>query len=130
MTTDEQLRLSRNLLVLRKAAGLSQKYLASKIGLCRASYGQLEQGARKPDLNVLCAISDFYHITLDILLSCDIQEVLQNFFLRQDYGKEEARILTLYSKLSENSKGQLLERAEELSQLEILRKKQMLRSGR
>lgn len=130
MTTDEHLRLTRNLLILRKAAGLSQKELSAEIGLCRALYGQLEQGTRKPDINVLYALSHYYHITLDLLFTCDIQDVLENFFFRQDSSKEEARILMLYKRLSESSKGQLLERAEELSHLEILRKKQILRARR
>ena len=72
MEIHEYLRFTRNLVVLRKASGLSQEAIASAIGICRASYSQLEQGLRQPDLNILFSISDFYHIAPDALISCDI----------------------------------------------------------
>ena len=46
MEIHEYLRFTRNLVVLRKASGLSQEAIASAIGICRASYSQLEQGLR------------------------------------------------------------------------------------
>lgn len=128
MEIHEYLRFTRNLVVLRKASGLSQEAIASAIGICRASYSQLEQGLRQPDLNILFSISDFYHIAPDALISCDIQELLQKFFTQQNPGKKESRLLKLYKRLSESSKGRLLERAEELAQLEILKKKQILQT--
>lgn len=128
MEIHEYLRFTRNLVVLRKASGLSQEAISSAIGMCRASYSQLEQGLRQPDLNILFAISEFYHIALDVLISCDIQGLLQSFFTQQNPGKEESRLLKLYKHLSESSKGRLLERAEELVRLELLRKKQLLQA--
>ncbi len=128
MEIEEQLRFARNLTILRKAAGLSQEEVALAIGMCRASYSQLEQGDRQPDLHILFTISNYYRIMPDALISCNIQELLQNFFTQQNPGKEESRLLRLYQRLSEASKGRLLERAEELAQLELLRKKQILQT--
>ena len=123
MTIDDQLRLSRNLRVLRKTVRLSQEAIASKIGLSRSSYGQIEQGARQMDVETLFALSDFYHITMDDLVRCDIQKILSDFFIQQDRGRDEAELLEIYSQLSDKAKGRLLERCEELYRLDLQQKK-------
>ncbi|MCQ4638319.1 helix-turn-helix domain-containing protein [Anaerovorax odorimutans] len=126
MRIDDHLRLSRNLQILRRTVRLSQTELATKIGLCRSSYSQLEQGERLPDLHTLYLLSQFYHVAMDVLVKCDVQSVLSDYFLHQNLSKNERQLLKLYSRLSEVSKGQLLERAEELARLDILRRKETL----
>ena len=123
MTIDDQLRLSRNLRVLRKTVRLSQEAIASKVGLSRSSYGQIEQGVRQMDVETLFALSDFYHITMDDLVRCDIQKILSDFFIQQDRGRDEAKLLEIYSQLSDKAKGRLLERCEELYRLDLQQKK-------
>lgn len=126
MRIDDHLRISRNLQILRRTVRLSQTELAREIGLCRSSYSQLEQGERLPDLHTLYSLSQFYHVAMDALVKCDIQAVLSDYFLHQNITKNERQLLKLYSRLSEVSKGQLLERAEELARLDILRRKETL----
>ncbi|MCB6994640.1 helix-turn-helix transcriptional regulator [bacterium 210820-DFI.6.37] len=123
MTIDDQLRLSRNLQILRKAARLSQKEIAAKVGLSRSTYGQIEQGARQMDLETLFKLSRVYRITMDALIRCDIQEILSDFFIQQDCSRDEVQLLKIYARLSDKAKGRLLERGEELYRQDLLRKK-------
>ena len=126
MTLDDQLRISANLKTLRKAAQLSQAALAEKLAVCRSTYCQYEQGDRLPDLSILHTLSQFYHITIDSLLNCDVQEILKDFFLCEGQTRQERRLLRIYTGLSEFAKGQLVERAEELSRLDSMRRKEVL----
>ena len=126
MKIDDHLRLSRNLKTLRRTVRLNQAELAAKIGLCRSYYSLLEQGERLPDLNTLYSLSQFYHVEMDALVKCDVQSILSDYFLHQNITKDEHQLLNLYSKLSEVSKGQLLERAEELARLDIRKRQEAL----
>ncbi len=123
MTTEDHLRLFRNLRTLRKAAGYTQTQLAEKIGMCRTAYGQLERGSRLLDLNTLYSLSQLYHIPVDALVNCDIQEIRNNYFLSQDGALDESALRNLYSKLTADSKQKLMERAEELYMLDTDRRK-------
>lgn len=122
MTIDDQLRLSRNLRALRKMSGITQEALAHKIGLGRTAYSQLEQGTRQMDLQTLTALSEYYRIPMDSLISCSIQEILSRFFMRKKDDREERHLLDIYAHLSESSKGQLLERGDELRRLDLMKK--------
>lgn len=128
MKIDDQLRLSRNLKTLRMTAKMSQSDLAKKIGLCRSSYCQVEQGDRLPDLGTLYSISKIYHVAMDTLVGSDVQTILGAYFLRQDNTREEMQLMRVYSRLSDVSKGRLLERAEELAELDLLRRKDLIQA--
>lgn len=114
MTVENHLRLHRNLKALRKAAGSSQSELASKLGLCRSSYSQIERGLREPDLDTLQAICQLYHVTLDMLIQCDIPILVGQSLLYEEDVPDSRRLLHIYSQLSSWSRGKLLERAESL----------------
>lgn len=51
----------------RESAGLTQQEVASKVGIDRASYSNIELGKRNPSLNVAIKISD--------LLNKDVNEI-------------------------------------------------------
>ncbi|MCI8645941.1 MAG: helix-turn-helix transcriptional regulator [Firmicutes bacterium] len=123
MTTGNCLRLRRNLKALRKITGTTQSDLAAKIGLCRSTYGQIERGLREPDLNILQAICQTFHITLDVLVGYDIPFLLGNHLL---YGKplpDDLRLIHIYSQLTLRSKKRLMERAESLYRRDAKRKR-------
>ena len=122
MTVDDQLRLYRNLKALREVAGYTQTELAEKVGLCRSSYSQIERGLRVPDLDTLHTLCELYHVTLDMLLRCDVQTVLCEYFLYESTLPEGRRLLQIYDQLSLWSKGRLMERAENLCKLDTGRK--------
>ena len=62
MTTSE------HLLQLRKAKGLRQTELASKVGIGWRAYQTYERGEREPSLSALIALADFYDLSLDELV--------------------------------------------------------------
>lgn len=119
MNIDLQYNLAQNLKALRQNKKLSQSATAEKISVCRSTYCQYELGERAPDLNALCALSDFYHVKVDTLIYGDIQQVISDYFMYEFYGQDELRLLSLFSHLSDFAKGRLLERAEQLREQEI-----------
>lgn len=53
---------------LREEKNLSQEELASELGLSKGIISLYEQEKRKPSLDVLIQLSDFFNVTLDYLL--------------------------------------------------------------
>ena len=60
--------LRHNLCALRQSCDLSQADIAKRLFITTASYGHYETGRRKPNLEMLCAISDIYQVTIQELL--------------------------------------------------------------
>ena len=122
MKTELQQRVAHNLSILRQNAKLSQSELAAKISICRSTYCQYEHGDRLPDVATLYTLCKFYYVNMDTMLRYDVRTVLQEYFLFQEYTQDTTKLLMLYNSLSEFSKGRLLERAEELAQLDQMKK--------
>ena len=127
MKFELQQRVAHNLSILRQNAKLSQSALAEKMSICRSTYCQYEHGDRLPDVATLYTLCQFYHVNIDTILKCDVQTVLQEFFLYQEYTQDATKLLMIYNSLSDFSKGRLLERAEELAQLDRMKKQDALR---
>lgn len=53
----------------RKAKGLTQKELATQLGLATGTVQQYELGKRRPDVDVLKNIADILGVTVDALVS-------------------------------------------------------------
>ncbi len=123
MKAQLQERVAHNLSALRQNAQLSQSALAAKISVCRSTYCQYEHGDRLPDVATLYTLCEFYHVNMDTMLRYDVREVLQEYFLFQEYTQDTTKLLMIYNSLSEFSKGRLLERAEELAQLDQMKKR-------
>ena len=70
---------ARNLVELRKKAGLTQEELASKLGLSAQSISKYETGAANPDISYLPGLADALGVTIDRL------------FGRETVGYEEGR---------------------------------------
>lgn len=56
---------------LRQAKSLNQEQLAEKIGLTKQAISQYERGDRKPSMDVLEALCDFFNVSSDYLLGKD-----------------------------------------------------------
>lgn len=52
----------------RKEKRLTQRQLASKLGIVHSTIALYETGERKPDLEMLCKIADFFAVSTDWLL--------------------------------------------------------------
>lgn len=53
---------------IRDEAGISQEYLAEKVGVSRQAVAKWEMGATMPDIDNLLLISDFFQVSIDYLL--------------------------------------------------------------
>jgi len=60
--------IGRQILSLRKDAGLSQQQLADDLNLSRRSVSLWETGRRAPDLQSALLLADYFHTTLDHLV--------------------------------------------------------------
>lgn len=56
------------LLSLRKNKGVSQKALASEFGISDAAITMMEKGKRLPSFEILCALADYFDVSLDYLV--------------------------------------------------------------
>ena len=61
--------LASNITAFRKAKGISQQALAAALSISPQSVSKWECGASVPDIENLCAISEIFGVSLDVLLS-------------------------------------------------------------
>ncbi|PVH25241.1 helix-turn-helix domain-containing protein [Sphingobacterium corticibacter] len=66
--------LSENIRYLRSKAGKSQRALAEQLGITRARYSKYEYGTAEPPLEILLKISDYYHVTINVLIAVSIPD--------------------------------------------------------
>lgn len=59
---------AQNLATLRKNAGISQKALASILGISDAAVNMLEKEKRLPSFEILLALADYFNVSLDYLV--------------------------------------------------------------
>lgn len=60
--------LGKRLKALREKKGISQKFVATKIGVNNSTLSGYESGYREPDGETLSRLADFYEVTTDYLL--------------------------------------------------------------
>ncbi len=61
-----------NLKYLRLQKGLSQEQLADNLGITRSRLGAYEENRNEPSIDLLIAISDYFHIAVDALVRGDL----------------------------------------------------------
>ena len=61
--------LPKHIKQLRSECGKSQKQLATVLHVTRACLANYETGLRQPDLETLVRMADFFHVTIDFLVS-------------------------------------------------------------
>ena len=61
--------LGKRMAALRKAAGLSQKEAAGRLGISASAVGMYEQGRREPSAELLVAFARLYGVSVDHLLT-------------------------------------------------------------
>lgn len=65
--------VAENLAQLRKAHGLTQAQLAEKFNYSDKAICRWEHGETLPDINTLCALAEFYGVTMNDLVSPDFE---------------------------------------------------------
>ena len=64
---------------LRLQKGLSQKELASSLGIAYKNYNTYELGRAMPDVDTLIKIANFYHVSLDYLCGNEFHRIELGF---------------------------------------------------
>ncbi|MDL0434677.1 MULTISPECIES: helix-turn-helix domain-containing protein [unclassified Niallia] len=59
--------MGKRLRLLREKSGLSQKFVAEKIGVKNNTLSGYESGNREPDSEILTKLADFYEVSTDYL---------------------------------------------------------------
>jgi len=79
---------------IRKQTGLSQEFVAKKIGINRVSYVKIESGERKINADEIAKLSEIFNTSTDILLDLrkDIEVVFESPDKETKTEKQEIRI--------------------------------------
>lgn len=119
---------------LRKAANLTQKQFAKKLGVSVDTIQQYESGKRVPQINMIEKISDSLNIEsielftgkpqekLDREAEQEVQKAWED--LEEVFWGEFSEILFYYKKLNDHGKSIAVERVAELSKIPDYQKKQ------
>lgn len=86
------------LITLRKTFSLNQKEVAAIMNVSREAYCMYETGLRKPSIDSLAALADYYHVSIDYIAGLsEVKVRYLDFTLKQRY------ILRYLSLISEKS---------------------------
>lgn len=97
---------------LRMRSGLSQRDLASRLGISPSTVGMYEAGRREPDFETEEKIADFFNVDLNTLRGKDIES--SSPAAGPDLDPDDQALLNKYHMLSDEGKGMLQDRADEL----------------
>lgn len=83
--------LAQNLKYLREQKGLSQRDFSADLGLSCAAIGMWEQNHRKPDIEMIIRLAEYFGITLDDLVLRDLKPPIPKYagnirYLRLSHG--------------------------------------------
>ncbi len=98
----------------RMREGLSQKALATRLGLSASTISMYEVGEREPDFETEEKIADFFNVDLNTLRGKDIEAPTFSPSLSPDLDPDDQELLSKYHMLSDEGKGMLQDRADEL----------------
>ncbi|GHT56338.1 hypothetical protein FACS189446_8430 [Bacteroidia bacterium] len=106
--------MGEKLLNLRKQKGLTQEQLACDLKVSSSTISNYELGLTKPDIDVLCKISDYFHIPIQNLVS----DEQYTFFNYENSGGNNGYInVYLPEKLIEQYELRLKEKDEQIALL-------------
>lgn len=67
--------LSENLRYLRAQKNCSQQQIANDLIISRGRYSKYEDGKSEPPLDILKLISQYFEVSIDLLISIDLRNV-------------------------------------------------------
>ncbi len=67
--------LSENMRYLRAQLNCSQQKIADDLVITRGRYAKYEDGASEPPVEILLKISRYFHVSIDLLVSVDLQRI-------------------------------------------------------
>ena len=99
MGDKEKIVIGNNLRFLRKRKGLTQQELADKLGIRRSSIGAYEENRASPRYETLEGVSDFFGVSIDLLVREDLSQLSEDDFLaykksgKADISGKKIRVL-------------------------------------
>jgi transcriptional regulator with XRE-family HTH domain len=87
--------------ILRETKGLNQQGLALKLNVSRSSISYYETGERKPDLDMLILLSDFFDVSIDYLVG---RSNIKKANLHEENNADDVNFYHDYLRLTENQK--------------------------
>lgn len=110
---------------LRKQKGISQQRLADVIGVNKQTISQYERGVRKPDIETLGLLCDYFNVSADYMLGkVDVtmryvsEEELSLLERKPALLPHERQLLAAYRSLNHIGRSEALKRIEELTQID------------
>ncbi|MCL2437129.1 MAG: helix-turn-helix domain-containing protein [Clostridiales bacterium] len=104
----------RNLKALRLNRFLTQGAVASALYLSKSTYSQYERGTRRPDVDMIYTLADFFEVRIETLFTSagTTFKTDTNFCIVMNRMQKE--LIADFEALSEMGKGRLMERAKAL----------------
>ena len=92
---------------LRKAAGVTQKELATALHVAQNTVCNWENGVRQIDVDYLKKIADYFDVSVSYVLG---EDSVQNKEIPQPESQVEAQFAEMFSKLSDANKLEVISR--------------------
>ena len=92
--------------------------MAESIGTCRSIYTHYELGTRTPDPEALYILANKLGVNMSTLFETDEERFLSIIASARALRKDEEKLLYLYNRMSPFHKGNLMERALVLTEIE------------
>ncbi len=93
--------LAQNLKYLREQRGLSQRAFSEEIGLSGSAVGMWETEERKPDIEMIIRLAEYFGVTLDDLVLRDLRPPIPRY-------SDNIRYLRLSHGITQEQMGELL----------------------
>ena len=119
-TKEDSQRIGHNMKLLRISEGLTQNDLCNQLFLTRTTYLSYENGTKAADLKTIDALSSFYNVSFDSIVTKDLSERYMNSIFFGITNEEEREIMQDYDKLSSVSKDIITELINTLLSREML----------
>ncbi len=89
--------IAKNLKFLRKHKGASQQKISDELGIKRSTFAGYESGKVEPDITMLRSLSDYFEVSLDVLLRDDLEQQGIEWLRQQDPSirNEQMRVLAI-----------------------------------
>ena len=103
-----------NIKLLRTRRGLSQQQLASVINVSQQSINKYENHDVEPNIDTLCAIAEFFNVSVDFLIGrTDIERKIENTSFCE-LNESEQQLISHWRTLSASDQKTVLELANRL----------------
>lgn len=105
------------LIGLRKSRGMTQDRLSDALGITKQALSHYERGTRYPKKDTLDAMADYFNVDMNYLTGrSTVTSVLCDpvSSLSSDLDPDDRELLSKYHMLSDEGKGMLQDRADEL----------------